>query len=65
MNGLSTVEFLLQSRSLNVALAADGDRLRCPAPRGAITPDLQEESVARKTEVLPPALSSCLIRDRA
>jgi aspartate racemase len=52
MNGLSTVEFLLRLRSLNVTLSAAGDRLRCRAPRGAMTPDLQKELVARKTEIL-------------
>ena len=52
MNGLSTVEFLLQLRGLNVTLSADGDRLRCSAPRGVMTPDLHNELAARKAEIL-------------
>ena len=52
MNGLSTVEFLRQLRKLNVTLSAAGDRLRCSAPPGVITPDLQSELAARKTEIL-------------
>src|SRR5208283_4086935 len=52
MNGLPTVEFLLQMDRLNVTLSADGDRLRCSAPSGVITPDLQNELAARKAEIL-------------
>jgi aspartate racemase len=52
LNGLSTVEFLLQLRSLNVTLSAAGDRLRCSAPTGVLTADLQNELAARKMELL-------------
>ena len=52
MTGLSTVEFLLQLRRLNVTLSADGDRLRCSAPTGVMTPDLHNELAARKVELL-------------
>ena len=52
MNGLSTVEFLLHLRSLNVELSTDGERLRYSAPRGVVTSALQVELAARKPEIL-------------
>lgn len=52
MSDLSTVEFLASLRAQNVALSADGDRLRLNAPAGAITPDLRNEIASRKAEIL-------------
>ena len=52
MNGLSTVEFLSHLRTLNVAISANGDKLRLSAPPGAITPELKSELAARKAEIL-------------
>jgi hypothetical protein len=60
MNGLSTVESLLQLRSLNVTLSAAGDRLRCSAPRGVMTADLQEQLATRKTGILEFLKGDCL-----
>jgi amino acid adenylation domain-containing protein len=52
MSGLSTVEFLSYLRSLNVKLSADRDRLRFTAPPEVVTPELRDELVARKTELI-------------
>ncbi|MES1243430.1 MAG: amino acid adenylation domain-containing protein [Acidobacteriota bacterium] len=49
---LTTVQFLSHLRSLGVQLAAEGDRLRLRAPKGALTPELQAELAERKAEVL-------------
>ena len=42
----------MQLRSLNVTLSAAGDRLRCNAPTGVLTADLQKALTARKAELL-------------
>ena len=52
MNELPTVELVLRLRSLNITLSANGDRLRCSAPTGVMTPDLHHELAARKGELL-------------
>jgi hypothetical protein len=52
MNGASTVEFLLQLRSLNVTLSADGDRLCCRAPTGVMIPDPHNELAAGRVDLL-------------
>ncbi len=52
MNDLSTVEFLSYLRRLDVNLSAEGDRLRINAPAGVMSPEVQEELAARKTELL-------------
>jgi amino acid adenylation domain-containing protein len=49
---LGTVRFLASLRGLGIQLAAEGDRLRMRAPKGALTPRLQEEIAARKPEIL-------------
>ena len=49
---MTTVEFLSYLRSLNVKLRADGDRLRCSAPQGTLTPALKAELSKQKTEIL-------------
>jgi amino acid adenylation domain-containing protein len=52
MSGLSATELLSKLRSLNVSLSADGERLRLNAPPGVITPEVRDELVARKAELL-------------
>ena len=47
-----TGEFVSRMRSLNVELWADGDRLRCNAPKEVLTPDLAAELKGRKQEIL-------------
>ena len=49
---MSTVEFLSYLRGLSVNVSADGDRLRINAPAGVITPEIQNELSARKTEII-------------
>jgi amino acid adenylation domain-containing protein len=49
---LNTVRFLAHLRSLGIQLAAEGERLRMRAPKGVLTPALQEEIAARKPEIL-------------
>ena len=48
----STYEFLSYLRSLDIEIFADGEKLRCNAPKGALTPTLQAEIVERKVEIL-------------
>ncbi|MEH1866379.1 MAG: amino acid adenylation domain-containing protein [Nostoc sp.] len=48
----SIVEFIRQLTSLNIELEADGDRLRCHAPEGVLTPTLRQEIAARKKEIM-------------
>ncbi|MEI2579454.1 amino acid adenylation domain-containing protein [Scytonema sp. PRP1] len=48
----STVEFLSHLSSLNINLENDGDRLRCHAPEGVLTPKLRQEIAGRKTEII-------------
>ncbi|MFN6485611.1 amino acid adenylation domain-containing protein [Nostoc sp. DedQUE02] len=48
----SIVEFIRQLTSLNIELEADGERLRCHAPEGVLTPTLRQEIAARKKEIM-------------
>lgn len=45
-------DFLAALRERDIQIWADGDRLRCNAPAGALTPELREELRRRKAEVL-------------
>ncbi|MDF5723207.1 MAG: amino acid adenylation domain-containing protein [Rhizonema sp. PD37] len=45
-------EFLSYLCSLDVKIWAEGDRLRCNAPKGKLTLDLQDQLVKRKVEIL-------------
>jgi amino acid adenylation domain-containing protein len=49
---MSTYQFLLHLYSLNVKLKVDGDRLRCKAPQGVLTQQLQTQIAEYKTELL-------------
>lgn len=49
---MNTIEFLSYLRNLEVKLSVDGERLRCNAPKGVLTPDLQAELAERKAEIL-------------
>lgn len=49
---MTTGEFLSQLRLRDVQLWAEGDRLRCNAPQGVLTAELQAELAHRKPEVL-------------
>ena len=52
INCVTTGEFLSRMRSLKVELWADGDRLRCNAPKKVLTPELSAELKERKQEIL-------------
>ncbi len=49
---MKTVEFLSYLRGLDVQVFVDGERLRCNAPEGALTPALRAELAERKAEVI-------------
>jgi len=49
---LKTVEFLSYLRGLDIQVFVDGERLRCNAPSGALTPELRAELASRKAEVI-------------
>ncbi|KYC42727.1 non-ribosomal peptide synthetase [Scytonema hofmannii PCC 7110] len=48
----SIVEFICHLSNLSINLEIDGDRLRCRAPEGALTPMLRQEIAGRKTEIM-------------
>ncbi|MEH1780418.1 MAG: amino acid adenylation domain-containing protein [Nostoc sp.] len=48
----SIVEFLDRLSDLNIKLEADGDRLRCHAPTGILTPTVLKEITRQKAEIL-------------
>ena len=52
MTGLTTVEFLAHLRNLDIQVFIEGDRLRCSAPEGTVTPALQAELAQRKPELM-------------
>ena len=49
---MTTPEFLSHLRSLNVGLWADGEHLRCNAPKAVLTPELSAELRDRKQDIL-------------
>nr|AEU11003.1 NpnC [Nostoc sp. 152] len=48
----SIVELVRHLTDLSIDLETDGNRLRCHAPEGALTPILQQEIAKRKTEII-------------
>jgi thioesterase domain-containing protein len=49
---LNVAAFLDELLSRDIRLSADGGRLRCSAPAGALTPELREQLRERKAEIL-------------
>lgn len=49
---MSVAEFLSDLRRRDVIVAAEGDRIKCSAPPGALTPELRDALRARKADVL-------------
>ena len=49
---MKTVEFLSYLRSLDINIFVEGDRLRCNAPEGIITPELRAEISQKKAEIV-------------
>jgi len=49
---MNIYSFLSHLRSLDVKLFLDGERLRCKAPKGILTPQLQAQIAERKAEIV-------------
>ncbi len=49
---MNTYQFLSHLRSLDIKLFLDGERIRCQAPNGILTPQLQKQITERKPEIL-------------
>ncbi len=49
---MNTVEFISYLRSLDINIFVEGDRLRCNAPEGIITPELRAEISQKKAEIV-------------
>jgi thioesterase domain-containing protein len=49
---MNLLDFLAALRERDIQISADGDRLRCNAPVGALTPGLRDELRQRKVEIL-------------
>lgn len=49
---MKTVELMSHLRDLDIRLWLDGDRLRFSAPDGAMTPELREQLVAHKADII-------------
>ncbi|UCF85220.1 MAG: hypothetical protein JSV50_06185, partial [Desulfobacteraceae bacterium] len=49
---MNTSEFLSYLSGLDIRLRAEGDRLRCNAPKGALTQEIRDELTERKAEIL-------------
>ncbi len=49
---MKALDFLATLRERDIHIWADGDRLRCSAPPGALTPGLRDELRQRKAEIL-------------
>jgi amino acid adenylation domain-containing protein len=49
---LNTVEFISYLRSLDINIFLEGERLRCNAPEGIMTPELRAEISQKKAEII-------------
>jgi amino acid adenylation domain-containing protein len=49
---MTTAAFLTELRRREIKIVVEGDRLRCVAPKGALTPEIQREIGARKADLL-------------
>src|SRR6185436_6556544 len=49
---VTTIEFLSYLRSREIKLWVEGDQLRYGAPKGALTPELRTQLLARKAELI-------------
>ncbi len=49
---MKALDFLEKLRSRDIKVWAEGDRLRCNAPAGVLTPELRNELRQRKDEIL-------------
>jgi amino acid adenylation domain-containing protein len=49
---MSTIELLSELRQLGIQLSTDGDKLRCNAPKEALTPNVRLQLADHKTEII-------------
>ncbi len=49
---MNTIEFINDLRKLDINLFMEGERLRCNAPEGTLTPALKSEISSRKSEII-------------
>ncbi|MEM7336203.1 MAG: condensation domain-containing protein [Chloroflexota bacterium] len=49
---MSTFEFLVELKSKGIDISLNGEKLKLNAPKGTLTPDLKEELMARKAEIV-------------
>jgi amino acid adenylation domain-containing protein len=49
---MSTLELLSELRQLGIQLSTDGDKLRCNAPKEALTPHVRSQIADRKAEII-------------
>src|SRR4028119_1878091 len=49
---MNTIEFVNSLRRLDINLFLEGERLRCNAPEGTLTPALKSEISSRKAEII-------------
>ncbi len=49
---MNTIEFLSYLRSLDIQIFVEGERLRCNAPEGTLTPQLRAEIQERKAAII-------------
>ena len=62
---MTAFELLSKLVSKDIEIRADGDRLRCNGPKGALTPELREELAARKSEILALLRQAGTVRSSA
>jgi amino acid adenylation domain-containing protein len=55
---MSTIELLSELRQLGIQLSTDGEKLRCNAPKEALTPHVRSQLADRKAEIIA-FLQSC------
>jgi amino acid adenylation domain-containing protein len=49
---MSTIELLSELRQLGIQLSTDGEKLRCNAPKEALTPHVRSQLADRKAEII-------------
>lgn len=54
---MTTEQLLSELRTLDIQLSVEGDRLRCSAPRGRLSGDLEQRIAAHKPELIRALLS--------
>jgi thioesterase domain-containing protein len=62
---VSVAEFLSDLRRRDVIVSADGDRIKCTAPPGALTPELRDLLRERKADVLAFLRSAQALADES